>query len=66
MTDSNLGEEVWDILTALEADKQIGNLEEEEVAIIEEIVEVLDDRKTSYQLFEIYQRTKEEVFRGNC
>ena len=66
MTDSNLGEEVWDILTALEADKQIGNLEEEEVAITEEIAEVLDDRKTSYHLLEIYQRTKEEVFRGNC
>ena len=34
-----------DILTELEADGEIGNLEEEEVAIIEEIVEVLDRRK---------------------
>ena len=65
-TDSNLAEDVRDIVTALEADVEISNLEEEEVAIIEEIVEVLDDRKTSYQLLEIYQRTKEEVFRGNC
>ena len=32
---SNLREEVRDILTALEADEKIGNLEEEEVAIIE-------------------------------
>ena len=35
-----------DILTALEADEEIGNLEEEdEVAIIEEITEVLERRK---------------------
>ena len=32
-------------MTALEADKQIGNLEEEEVAIIEEIAEVLERRQ---------------------
>ena len=32
---NNLGEEVRYILTSLEADKEIGNLEEEEVAIIE-------------------------------
>ena len=32
---SNLGEEVKDILTALEPDDEIGNLEEEEVAITE-------------------------------
>ena len=44
-----------DILTALEADKEIGNFEEE-VAIIEEIAEVLKHIKTSYQLLEIYQR----------
>ena len=31
-----------DILTALEADKKIDNFEEEVVAIIEEIAEVLD------------------------
>ena len=33
-TGSNLREEVRDIVTALEADEQIGNLEEEEVPII--------------------------------
>ena len=43
-TGSNLGEEVRDIVTALEADEEIGNLEEEEVAIIEEIAEVLERR----------------------
>ena len=43
--DSNLGEEVRDILKALEADEEISNLEEEEVAIIEEIVEVLERRQ---------------------
>ena len=41
---SNLGEEVRNILTALEADEEIGNLEEEEVAIIEDIVKVLERR----------------------
>ena len=34
-----------DILTALEADKEIGNLEEQDVAIIEEIAEVLERRQ---------------------
>ena len=42
---SNLGEEVRNILTALEADEEIGNLEEEEVAIIEDIVKVLERRQ---------------------
>ena len=42
---SNLGEEVRDILTALEADEVIGNLEEEEFAIIEEIAGVLERRQ---------------------
>ena len=42
---SNLGEEVRDILTALEADEEIGNLEEEEVAIFEEIAEMFDRRQ---------------------
>ena len=51
-TGSNLGEEVRDILTALKADEEISNLEEEEVAIIEEIAEVLK----SYYLLEIYKR----------
>ena len=36
-TGNNLEEEIRDILTALEADEEIGNLEEEEVAIIGEI-----------------------------
>ena len=44
-TDSNLGDEVRDILTALEADEEIDNLEEEEVAIIEQIGEVLERRQ---------------------
>ena len=34
-----------DILTALEADKEIGNLEEKQVAIIKEIAEVLESRQ---------------------
>ena len=38
----NLGEEVRDVLTALEADEEISNLEEEEVIIIEEIAEALE------------------------
>ena len=41
----NLGEEVGDIVTALEADEEIGNLEEEEVAIIEEIAHKLERRQ---------------------
>ena len=32
-------------MTALEADEKIGNLEEDEVAIIEEIVQVLERRQ---------------------
>ena len=42
---SDLGEEARYILTALKADKEIFNLEEEEVAIIEEIAEVLERRQ---------------------
>ena len=34
-----------DILTALEADEEIGNLGEEEVVIIEKIAEVLERRQ---------------------
>ena len=41
-TGSNLGEEVRDIVTALEADEEIGNLEKEEIVIIEDIAEVLE------------------------
>ena len=44
-TGSNVGEEVGVILTVLEADKEIGNLEKEEVAIIEELAEVLGRRQ---------------------
>ena len=41
-TGNNLEEEIRDILTALEADEEIGNLEEEEVAIIGEIAVLRD------------------------
>ena len=44
-TGSNLGEEVRYILTALEADEGIGNLDEENIAIIGEIAEVLEKRQ---------------------
>ena len=42
---SNLWEEVRDILTALEANKDFGNPEEEDVAVIEEIAEVVERRQ---------------------
>ena len=41
---NNSGEEIRDTLTALEADEEIGNLKKE-VAIIEEIAEVLERRQ---------------------
>ena len=44
-TGSNLGEKVRDIMTALEADEEIDNLEEEEVDIIEEIAKALERRQ---------------------
>ena len=44
-TGSNLGEVVRHILTTLEAGVEIGNLEEEEIAIIKEIAEVLERRQ---------------------
>ena len=44
-TGSNLREVVAYILTALEADEEIGNLEEEKVVIMEEIAEVLERRQ---------------------
>ena len=44
-TGSNLRVEVRDIVTTLEAYQKIGNLEEEEVSIIEEIAEVLERRQ---------------------
>ena len=49
-TGKHLGEEMREISTALEADKEIGNLEEEQVATIEEIAGLKEDRKMSYQL----------------
>ena len=56
-TSNNLREKVRDILTALEADQEIGNLEKEEVAITEEIAEVLERRrKDKLPAVEIYQR----------
>ena len=44
-TGNNLGEEVRNILTTLEADEEIDNLEKEEVDIIEEVAEVLKRRQ---------------------
>ena len=43
-TGNNLGGEVRNILIALEADEEIGNFEEDEVAIIEEITDMLERR----------------------
>ena len=43
-TGYDLGEEVKDVLSALEADDEVGNLEGEEGAIIEERAEVLEIR----------------------
>ena len=43
-TRHNLGKEVRDILTALEADEEISKFEEEEVAIIVEVAEMLERR----------------------
>ena len=64
-TGSNLGEEVRDTLTALEADQEIGNLEEEEVAIIEEIAEMLQGRQKD-KLTALRDIPKEKVIRRNC
>ena len=56
-TGNNSGQELRDILTAFEADEEIDNIEEEEVAINEKIAEVLERRqKDKFQLLEIYQR----------
>ena len=44
-TGNNLGEEMRDIVTPLEADEEIGNLEEAEVAIIEEVADMLERRQ---------------------
>ena len=42
---NNLGEEVRNILTALEGDEKIGNLGGEEVTVIEETAEILERRQ---------------------
>ena len=44
-TGNNLGEEVGDIFIGLEVDEGFENFEEEEIAFIEEIVEMLERRK---------------------
>ena len=44
-TGNNLGEEVKNILTTLEADEEIDNLEKEKVDIIEEVAEMLKRRQ---------------------
>ena len=44
-TGNNLEEEVRNILTALEADEEIGNLVEKEVATVKEIAEALEQRQ---------------------
>ena len=49
-TGSNLGEEVRYILTALEADEGIGNHDEENIAIIGEIAEVLEKKRQKDKL----------------
>ena len=63
-TGNNLGEEVRDILTAMEADEKIGNLEEEKVAIIEEIEDVLERRRK--EKLPALRDTLKKNIRGNC
>ena len=57
---NNLEEEVRDILTALEADEEISNLEEEEAAIIAEIAEVLERRQKD-KLPALRDKTKKKL-----
>ena len=52
------------ILIALETDEEIGNLEEEGLAIIEDISEALERKQRQGTSSQRY--TKEEVFRENC
>ena len=52
------------ILIALETDEEIGNLEEEGLAIIEDISEALERKQRQGTSSQGY--TKEEVFRENC
>ena len=51
---------VREILTALEADQEIGNLEEEEVAIIEKVAKVLE-RRQKYKLSALGDRPKKKL-----
>ena len=69
----NLGVKVRDILTALGAVEEIGNLQEEEVAIIEEITKVLERRKKDklpglrdIPKKKLSEKTEEEFIRENC
>ena len=60
---SNLGKKVR-YFDSIEADEEIDNLEEEEVATTEEIAEVLERRPKDK--LRALRYTKEEVIRGNC
>ena len=61
-TGNNLIGEVRDILTALESNEEIGNLEEEGVAIIEEIAEVLE-RRQKYKLSALRNVPKKKLLK---
>ena len=54
-----------DIVTALEADEEIGHLEEEEVAIIEEIAELLE-RRQKYKLRAVRDCPKKKLIEGTA
>ena len=53
-----------DIVTAMEADEEIGNIEEEQVVIIEEIAEIAGV-KTDKQVTSS-QRYRKKIVRGYC
>ena len=70
---NNLGVKVRDILTVLEAVEEVGNLEEEEVAIIEEIAKVLERRNKDklpalrdIPKKKLSEKTGEKFIRENC
>ena len=63
-TGNNLGEKVRDILTALEEDEEIENLEEEEVAIVEEIAKVLERRQKDK--LPALKDVPKKLLEGNC
>ena len=60
-TSSNLQEAVRDILTALEANEEISNLEKEEVAIIEETAKALE-RRQKEKLPALRDKPKKKLF----